>query len=649
MHSEKRKSIQHKWRWRSARAGATLVAIVFGSFTANSQNVVASGPPLPTTKVVSVYQWLEPHEIAVSGTLGDFIASDRAGRITELPKWKDGQLITMFGKEAKAHHDKMDWYGEHGGKWLYMASHAAKHSGDKNLESEVLRIADYLVKQQDPDGYLGNYGESVRITNDAISHKRSWDTWNLSYMVLGLLQTNRYYPNTAYLTAAKSIGDLFVKQFGDGKRNVTDYGTRRGLSATVILDPLVELYKATADVRYLQLAERVISEAEANPDHRIITAGLNNIDMEFVGDGKVYQIIWNVTGIVKLYAVTGDAKYLKAATNIWQNIVDHHLNITGGPWGGIGKHMECFNRKNYWSPYGMVETCSTMSWIQLNKELLLLTGEARYAQELEKSAYNALPGARFANGTDWSYHSFNNGSWSVANFNDCCPSSGAMALEELTDLIYSKRGNGIAINLYSESAATIKRGKNTLKISQKTKYPFDGSIHITVASGRKEAFPLMLRIPDWAAGSSISVNGKEVQQTFTPGTYATIERTWGNQDVVEISFPMDLHVVKRLEELDGPQNAGEIYHAGWFALTRGPLVYAVDGLIDGSQRELNFQRDLQGITANLVASPMSPVPDAPAYSWKPDGQRELKFVPYYVAGGVKKGGWRITWLLGGID
>lgn len=84
-----------------------------------------------------------------------------------------------------------------------------------------------------------------------------------------------------------------------------------------------------------------------------------------------------------------------------------------------------------------------MSWIQLNKQLLHLTGEAKYAQEIEKSAYNSLLGARYANGMDWTYHSFTNGSWHVAHFNDCCPSSGIMALEELPSMIYSKKAMGL--------------------------------------------------------------------------------------------------------------------------------------------------------------------------------------------------------------
>lgn len=620
--------------WRSS---AIVVAGILAS--------VFSTETFAQIKVPSKNIYLEPSEIKVNGLLGDAITSDRKGRIATLPKWNNGELITMFSKEVKDNHEKMDWYGEHGGKWLYMASHAAKHSGDKALEAEVIKTADYLVKQQDADGYLGNYGPQTRLTNDAISHKRSWDVWNLSYMTLGLLQTNKYYPNPAYLNAAKNIGELFIKMYGDEKHNITDYGTRRGVSATVVLDPIVELYKATKDQRYLDLAGVVIKQLEAKEDHRMITAGKNNLDMEFVGDGKIYQIIWNLTGVTKLYEVTGNEEYKKAIDNIWQNIVDYHLNITGGPWGGVGKHMECFNRKNYWSPYGLVETCSTMSWIQLNKELLRLTGDAKYAQELEKSAYNALLGARFPNGVDWSYHSFNNGSWSVANFNDCCPSSGAMALEELPALVYSKKENGIALNLYTESEANVPMSKsNTVRLTQKTQYPFDGKIQLSVAS-KNETFPLHLRIPNWANSANIKVNGKPVDtNALKKGDYFTINRAWGAKDVVEIEFPMELRVVQNSEQLDGPQNAAEIHNVKWFALTRGPLVFAVNGLIDGKDRERSMDIDLSNAETKFTPVPNSEGNESPAYELKMPGLQPLLFVPYYEAGGMKKGGWRLTWL-----
>lgn len=602
-------------------------------------------------KVQARDTYLEPSEIVVNGLLGDAITSDRKGRLAALPKWNNGELITMFGKDVRDGHNKMDWYGEHGGKWLYTASHAAKHSKDKELEALVLQTADYLVKQQSADGYLGNYGTEVRITNDAISHKRSWDVWNLSYMTLGMLQVNRFYPNPAYLNAAKQIGELFIHMYGTGEHNITDYGTRRGTSATIMLEPVVELYKVTKDERYLKLAELVIKEAEAKEDHRIITAGKNNLDMEFVGDGKIYQVIWNVLGIVKLYEVTGNPDYLKAAENIWQNISEFHLNITGGPWGGVGKHMECFNRKNYWSPYGMVETCSTMSWIQLNKEMLRMTGNVRYAQAIEKSAYNSLLGARFSNGVDWSYHSFNNGSWSVANFNDCCPSSGALALEELPSIIYSKREGGIAINLFTESEAIIPSGSKTIRIKQQTYYPFDGKVDLVVTPSKKdETFSLYIRIPDWANSTSISVNGKPADaSSVKKGEYFVLNRSWRADDKVAINFPIDLRIEQRKESLDGPQNAHEIYHTNWFALTRGPLVFSASGLIDGRDRERVLEVDVQKATNLFSPVQLEGQPKIPAFQFKAPGIQPLLFVPYYQAGGVMKGNWRLTWLQSKIN
>lgn len=598
-----------------------------------------------TVKVSSQTTYLEPTAVRVNGLLGDVLESSRNGRIKLLPSWKDGELIKMFSNEVKRRHDRMDWYGEHGGKWLYAASFAARQSGDKALESLVIKTADYLVAQQEADGYLGNYGPTVRLTNDQISHKRSWDVWNLSYMTLGLLQVNRYYPNEAYLKAAKSIGELFIRMFGDGSRNIVQYGTRRGLSATVILDPVVELYKVTADPRYLALAETVVKELEAEPDHRLVTAGLNNIDMEFVGDGKIYQIIWNLAGIVKLYEVTGNADYLKASEGVWRNITEYHLNVAGGPWGGVGKHMECFNRKNYWSPYGLVETCSTMAWIQLNKELLRITGNSQYAQAIERSAYNALLGARFPNGVDWSYHSFTNGSLSVANFNDCCPSSGMLALEELPSMIYSKRGEGVAVNLYTQSEATIPSGKASIRIKQVTEYPFDGKVMLEVYPARnRQVFPIYLRIPDWATTATVKVNGTIINTLPETDGYYVVERQWKSSDKVEIEFPLTLRVDRRTEKLDGPQNADEIYSITWLSLIRGPLVYSVSGLIDGRDRERALELNADDVVESLV--PVAPPEGVlgPTYKLSAPGVQPLLLIPYFEAGGMRKGGWRLTWL-----
>lgn len=592
-------------------------------------------------------EFLAPSEIAVQGILGESISSSENGRLLALPGWNNGELINIFSEESRNKNERNDWYGEHGGKWLYSTALAVARSNDQQLKLLLLRTADYLVNAQGQDGYLATYSQERRITNNnATTHGTSWDVWNLSYMVLGLLEVNNYFPNEKYLGAAKKIGELFLKTFGEGKADITGYGTRKGMSATIILEPTVELYKITNDQRYLDFAELIIRKIEEKEGFRVISGSLKKTDAENIGDGKAYQLIWNLAAIAKLYQLTGNSDYLKAVENGWQNIVDFHLTETGGPWGGIGKHHECFNRKGYWSPYGFVETCSTMAWIQLNREMLRITGQAKYAQEIEKSAYNALLGAQFPNGTDWCYHSFSNGSRHIAHFNDCCPSSGALALEELPQLIYSKKEKGIACNLYTANEASISLpGIGLVGIVQKTDYPFDGKVQITLSPEKQSEFPVFVRIPNWASSAEIKVNGKQVDTgKLIPGEFFSIRRVWGKDDKIEIDFPVELKVHQKQEYTNAPQGGNSIYSTEWFCLTRGPLVYASSGLINGQDREKTFllPENNREVSFTSVTTPAGF--HGPAYELQLPGQEPQLFLPYYEAGGRKPGSWRLTWI-----
>lgn len=613
----------------------------------NLQN--AFGQNQSFVKVPSQIVFPQVSDVSLTGTLGDALTSSRNGRLKALPDWNGGELIKMFSLESRSKQDKMDWYGEHGGKWLYTTAIAAKQSGDAELKSLLLKTADYLATTQEKDGYLGSYSTEIRITSKSVSHRRSWDTWSLSYMALGFMEVNRYFPDEKYKKVAIGIGELFLNTFGDGSNDITNYGTRHGVSATILLDPVVELYKLTQDKRYLDFAELILKKMEANEGARIITVPSNGGDLENVGDGKIYQLLWNLTAMSKLYEVTGKPEYLKAIEMSWKNVVDFHLSIAGGPWGGVGKHKECFNSKNYWSPYGYVETCSTMSWIQLNKELLRLTGDAKYAQEIEKSAYNALLAARFPNGTDWSYHSFTNGSRHIAHFNDCCPSSGALALEELISLVYGQRENGIVCNLYTNSEATIiLKSSNTVRIAQQTQYPTDGKVVLTVSPSKGENFPVFVRIPNWASSVKISVNGKPIDSGLAKsGDFFAIRQVWRKGDRIEVNFPMELTVHQKLENAGAPQGGKDIYNVSWFALTKGPLVFSATGLIDGQDRERTFQ-----LTGNLKEYFIPTGEEGNSglqYQLKTDTRQPLIFVPYYKADNQQAGAWRLTWLQNKID
>ena len=226
-----------------------------------------------------------------------------------------------------------------------------------------------------------------------------------------------------------------------------------------------------------------------------------------------------------------------------------------------------------------------------------------------------------------------------------------MALEELPSLIYSRKENGIALNLFTESEATVTIGKsNKVDISQKTAYPFDGNIQLTITPSKKESFPIYIRIPDWAKTATIKINNKAVDTgSLKQGEYFILTQNWAAKSNIEINFPFDLTVVQKAEEMDAPQNAGQIYRVNWFAVTRGPLVYAVNSLIDGKDRERALKISPQQATTMLSPAAAPSGVMGPVYELKTPETQPLLFVPYYQAGGMKTGGWRLTWLQSAID
>ena len=596
------------------------------------------------TRVDLKVQLADPREVVLKGLLGAALEASRLGRLHHFIKDENSEPIALFSKEAIAKNYAGDWYGEHAGKWLVTAARAAKRTGDEELARRVRRVADYLISRQELSGYLGTYApdSTSRMTAEQVNESRTWDVWVHAYLILGFLELNRYYPDPRYLAAACRIGDLCVGLFGSGKKSLANMGNHLGLSGTILLEPMVQLYRETGQDQYLQLAERIIQQMEERPGLQVVSRSLRGLDLEEIGDGKIYQLCWNYLGIAQLFEATGNRDYLRAVSHAWENIVEFHLTPGGGPWGGIAKHKEVFNSKGYFSPYGLVETCSTMSWIQLNRELLRITGEAKYADEVERSAYNSLLGAQDPNGEDWCYFIFPNGRRTSTYYWACCKSSGALALEELPGLVYGRMGNGLVVNLYEEGefAGTLLSG-GRVRLVQKTSYPFDPTVKLTVIPEKPGSFPLYLRIPSWADQATLSLNGKPVEVTITPGTFLELVRSWVKGDELVLTLPLRLRVLEKSTTLD--HQGQEIFHLDYLALARGPVLYAT-GLIEGYKSEETLKVPKTRTVSWLSACPTPSGLRGPSFSLNLPGRDPIVFSPYYEAAGRGSGTWRLTWI-----
>ncbi|HEY8585141.1 MAG TPA: beta-L-arabinofuranosidase domain-containing protein [Rhodanobacter sp.] len=606
-------------------------------------------------------------QVQLGGLLGAALDANRSGRLSHFIVDENSPAIEVFGAEWKRRNDEGDWYGEHAGKWLVAAARAAARSADAQLAANVCRVADYLVQMQEDDGYLGTYAPERRfmqrqppkpVSWDGAPSQRTWDIWTHSYLILGLLEVNRHFPSPRYLEAAQKIGDLCWETLSSGDIDITDLGNHHGMSATVLMDPAVELHFVTGEARYLHLAELILRQANNHPPLALLSRALAGADAADIATGKAYQLAWNLVGLAKLHRATGKPEYRQAVDHLWHSIREHHLSLGGGPWGGVGhRSREVFNAPGAFIPTAYVETCSTLAWIQLNRELLTITGEARYAGEIERSAYNDLLGAQAPNGEDWCYYSFPNGKRVHTTYWRCCKSSGAMALEELPGIAYgAPSAGGVAVNLYGPGEAALNvPGAGDVTLRQTTTYPFDGAISITVHPERVATFAVSLRIPAWAEHASIRINGEPVNQDIVPDTYVSIQREWRAGDQIVLDFPMRPLIHHRLHRNvqesrapDGSPVRQEVLRYEYLAITRGPLVYAT-GLIDGFKSEESLRLPPDTAAEWLREVPGSAGMDGPEIELRPVGREPLRFVPYFRADGRRDGGWRLTWMQLGVD
>lgn len=587
-----------------------------------------------------------PGATALGGLLGEALEASRRGRLSTFITDERSPAIALFAPDRVATNEEGDWYGEHAGKWLVAATRAAVRAGDEALLARVRHVADWLVERQDADGYLGNYAPVRRfmrpqppklVTWDGAPAARTWDIWTHSYLILGLVELFRATGEKRYLAAAQRIGDLCRRTL-EGGTDLTDLGNHFGLSATVLIDPAVELYLATGERRYRDLAELALAHAEREPRNRLLSQALAGVDPSQIATGKAYQLLWNLVGLAKLHRATGDQRYLTAVLNIWQAVLDHHLTLGGGPWGGVAhRSREVFNPAGTFYPDAYVETCSTMAWIQLNRELLGILGDAAFADEIERSAYNDLLGAQAPNGEDWCYYSFPNGRRVHTTYWRCCKSSGAMALEELPPVAFATTARGVAVNLLGPATADLDLPSGRVRVVQRTDYPFDGDIAIDVSPERPATFAVDVRVPAWAGTASLTVNGERV--VALPGTYARIEREWRDGDEIRLALPLDpriaRHTRRNIQESVTPEGepvAQEVMSFDYLAVARGPLAYAT-GLIDGFRT---------GETVHPAG--LSVAVDGETMLVCADGRDPIAFEPYYRAGGRRDGAWRLTWL-----
>lgn len=554
--------------------------IIFSSCNAQQKN--------QTKNTIIENQWQQIKTIDEGGLIGERVDLWRNHRLWDIGK--SDYIIDGFENRPGMH----PWQGEHLGKWLHAATLAYNINGNEKLKLKLDEMVERLLATQLPDGYMGTYGESYTFmalpennikaeladdiqptskkVNSQATDKASgggWDTWTIRYNIYGLLTYEKYFPNEEIVEACKKMGDLLIEYYGEGKYDLSKYGTRHGISATTLLESIVMLYERTLDKKYLDFAERIVRVSEGNPNHRLMGTMLEKGSVVYPGDGKGYQLMANLLGYLRLYRSTGNEKYLQTVLHGWREIQEKHVLITGGPWTRkmpYNGNKECFAKTDAFHPEKIVvEGCCDATWIQLNIHLFELKGEAKYFNEAETTLLNSVYGHQYTDGNEWCYYTApNENSPEYEPRFHCCGSSEPRGMEMYSSHLGGVVNNNLSINTLSPSTIALSSQFGGGNIKIESGFPLEQSSKITFNLQEVKEFTAEFRMPSNTSILQVTVNNKKVEVKQNERGFFEYRQIWKKGDVMAIQYKYELKA--HLQEGEAGKR--------WVAFTYGPIALA---------------------------------------------------------------------------
>jgi DUF1680 family protein len=456
------------------------------------------------------------------------------------------------------------------GKWFTSAMLGYGYAPKVQHREVIYRAVSGLMQTATADGYIGTYPDE--------HHLGDWDIWGRKYVLLGLLAYHDQVKDPKVLEAAGRVADHLILEAGEGS-GVNIAGTGwigwKGLASCSVLEPMALLYQKTGEARYLDFARYIIRSWDA--PNRLSPAGLHLIQQSLSGvplwktggAPKAYEMMSCFEGLCEMYRITGERLYLDACRSLIQTVLKDEIMIVGS---GSVAEIWCNGKMRQTEPmYQGMETCVTATWMKFLFQMLRLTGDSKYADQLEISLYNAMLAAMAPKGDWWAYYTGLAGErvHSHLQFADvvmsCCVANGPRGLLLTPSWSVMTTGEGIAVNLYGRMEANVKTpGNQSLSLQMNSGYPVEGDVSTVIHLPKKETFTLDFRIPEWSAETVIKINGQVWKGYVIPGTYASVRREWADNDRIEIAMDMRARVVPAPSGLNDA------------AIMRGPIVLAFD-------------------------------------------------------------------------
>ncbi|WP_150306831.1 glycoside hydrolase family 127 protein [Planctomonas psychrotolerans] len=476
--------------------------------------------------------------------------------------------------------------GHTAGHYLSAAAMLYAATGDRVVLDRLDHMVDVLetCQREVGSGYVGGIPDGLdfwadvragRVGSDSFSLGGRWVPWyNLHKLFAGLLDAERYAGSHRARDVVIRLADWWLGIAAD----IDDERFERMLDTEFggMNEVFAELAARTGSDDYLAMAKRFTHATIADPlvEGRDALTGLH-----------ANTQIPKVVGYARVAALSGDERLATAAREFWRIVVANRSVAFGG-----NSAREHFHDSADFTPMLIErqgpETCNSHNMLRLSESLYSASADPKYLDYYERTLFNHILSAQHPEHGGFVYFTpVRPGHYRVYSAPEdgfwCCVGTGLESHAKLGELVYTRTGGDVEVNLFV--ASTFEDAELGLTLRQETRFPFEDISRLTVDVAEPRTFGVSIRVPSWASAPiTVLVNGEAVDAAAGAGSPAgriRVERAWHSGDVIEVTTPM----AARVEPLpDG---------SPWGAVCFGPIVLAartgtdaLDGLIADDSR-----------------------------------------------------------------
>jgi DUF1680 family protein len=455
-------------------------------------------------------------------------------------------------------------------KWIEAAAWSQAVQPDPKLEEQINSLLAVVEDAQDRDGYLNTYFTFERKGERWANLHRQHELYCAGHLIQAAIAHYRSTGSRRLIDAATRFADYICEIFGPQQE-----GKLLGTPGHPVIEmALVELTRTIGETKFQEQAQffldargrGLIGGLASLQDHRPYRE-LTRME------GHAVRSAYLNAGATDIYLESGEPALIETLERLWENMTRGQIYVSGGIGSrhareDFGEDYELPNQRAY------AETCAAIASLMWNWRMLMLNGEARFADLMETTLFNAILVGLGLDGKSYFYvnpladvGTHRRQPWFECA---CCPPNIARTLASLPGYFYSLSEEGIWIHLYGQGEAVVQLPKGkTITLVQNTQYPWNGEIDIEVrGEGR---FSIFLRIPAWSEeGNALELNGNVLDNEIRAGDYFEINREWHRGDSLRLRFPMPAYRVE--------SHPYVIENAGRVALMRGPILYCLEGI-----------------------------------------------------------------------